>query len=78
MNTADKLTLTVRALPSEKSKVLLKIETTGNKRISFSPEDTKNLMAGRYSADIQLNDAYGNVYTIWPKLTGEARYDVAN
>lgn len=75
----DVLTLTVRALPSSESPVLLQIDAQpGSRRIVFGHEDTAELDVGRYSADVQLTTAEGKRYTVWPTITGSGRYVVKN
>lgn len=71
----DVYTLTVRELPSRESAVLLEIPgAPGSNRIPIRHEDTADLQVGRYSADVQLTTADGRRQTIWPELTGSARY----
>ena len=71
----DVLTLTVRALPSAQSPVLIQIDALpGSNRIVFSSDDTAELDVGRYSADVQLTTAEGRRYTIWPTIAGSGRY----
>ena len=75
----DVLTLTVRALPSADSPVLIQIDALpGSNRIVFRHEDTAELDVGRYSADVQLTTAEGKRYTVWPTITGSGRYVVKN
>ena len=75
----DELTLTVRALPSAQSPVLLQIDALpGSNRIVFRHEDTAELDVGRYSADVQLTTADGKRYTVWPTITGSGRYVIKN
>ena len=75
----DVLTLTVRALPSAASPVLMQIDSApGSRRIVFSHADTAELDVGRYSADVQLTTAEGKRYTVWPTIMGSGRYVVKN
>lgn len=79
MGENDILTLTVREMPSTEFPVLLAVNgLPGSKRILIRSEDTEGLEPGRYSADVQLTDGNGNVYTVWPELEGSARYKVKN
>ena len=79
MQAGDVLTLTVRALPSADSPVLIQIDALpGSNRIVFRHEDTAELTVGRYSADVQLTTAEGKRYTVWPTITGSGRYVVKN
>lgn len=76
---ADVLTLTVRALPSAESPVLIQIDSLpGSNRIVLRHEDTSDLEVGRYSADVQLTTADGKRYTIWPSVSGSGRYVAKN
>lgn len=75
----DVLTLTVRALPSAESPVLIQIDSMpGSNRIVLRHEDTAEMNVGRYSADVQLTTADGKRYTIWPSVSGSGRYVVKN
>ena len=77
MQSEDVLTLTVRSVPSDKSPVLIQIDSLpGSNRIVIGHADTAELNAGRYSADVQLNTADGKRYTIWPVLSGNQRYEM--
>lgn len=79
MGENDVLTLTVREQPSTDFPVLLQVNgLPGSKRILIRSEDTEGLEPGRYSADVQLTDGNGNIYTVWPELEGSARYKVKN
>lgn len=72
----DVLTLTVRALPSDQSPVLIQIDSLpGSNRIVIGHEDTVELDVGRYSADVQLTTAEGRRHTVWPTLSGNLRYE---
>ena len=61
----DTITFTVRQKPTKDSDVLIQVETT-TMDIPISPSDTANVKPGKYSADIELKTAYGDIYTIWP------------
>lgn len=63
MQTGDTLTLTVRQLADDTSAVLLQAESD-NTQLHLTPEQTKQLSAGKYSYDIQLSTASGDVYTV--------------
>lgn len=79
MGADDLLTLTLRALPDSASPVLLMVSgAPGADIIPLRPEDTQALDVGEYSADVQLNTAAGDVYTVWPILEGRARTRVRN
>lgn len=60
----DKLTITVRELPTEDSPILLQATTTTN---TFDiPRSMTNIPAGRYTCDIQLDTRFGKRYTVFP------------
>ena len=63
----DTITFTVRKIAKEESPVIISITSISN-RIVISHEDTNNADVGKYSADIQLNTASGDIITIWPKF----------
>ena len=75
----DVLTLTVRALPSAESAVLIEIDSLpGSNRIVIRHDDSVGLAVGRYSADVQLTTADGMRNTIWPQIGGSGRYVIKN
>lgn len=79
LQAADVLTLTVRAVPSDQSPVLIQVDSLpGVNRIVLRHDDTAELNVGRYSADVQLTTADGKRYTVWPAITGSGRYVVKN
>lgn len=79
MGENDALTLTVREQPSAEFPVLIAVNSApGSARILIRSEDTAGMEPGRYSADVQLTDGSGNIYTVWPQLEGSARYKVKN
>lgn len=63
MQAGDKLTLTVRQLADDTSAVLLQTESDST-QLHLLPAQTKQLTAGKYSYDIQLSTASGDVYTV--------------
>ena len=63
MQAGDKLTLTVRQLADDTSAVLLQTESD-SAQLHLLPAQTKQLSAGKYSYDIQLSTASGDVYTV--------------
>lgn len=63
----DKIILSVRKIASAAYDLVFSIESTTG-RIIISHEDTADKEVGKYSADIQLNTASGERYTIWPKF----------
>ena len=67
MEDQDTLTLTVRALPSEKLPALLTLTSApGSRRLVLRGADTESLAPGKYSCDIQLNRADGRRHTVFP------------
>ena len=79
MDSNDYLIFAVRELPSPDSPVLLSIASDhGVNKIVFSHDDTKDMDIGFYSAEIQLMTSDGMIYTVWPKLTGNARTSKSN
>lgn len=79
MDSNDYLIFAVREVPSPESPVLLSIESErGVNRIVFSHDDTTDMAIGFYSAEIQLMTSDGMIYTVWPKLTGNARTSKSN
>lgn len=77
MNEGETLTLTVRATPDEASPVLAEI-ITDTDVFSIHHEDTMNIAAGSYSADIQLLQYDGKRVTVWPTIVGSNRTRVHN
>lgn len=65
MGEGDRLVFTVRQKPIASSQVLVQVESDTT-TIQFAPEDTRNVPAGKYSADIELRTAGGDIFTIWP------------
>ena len=64
----DKFIFSVRKIASAGSELVFAVETTTN-RIVLSHEDTADKEVGKYSADVQLNTANGDRYTIWPQFS---------
>ena len=63
MQTGDRLTLTVRQQADENSAVLLQAESSTT-QLHLLPAQTKQLSVGKYSYDVQLSTASGDVYTV--------------
>ena len=75
----DVFILTVKRLPSADSPVLLSVRSApGSARIVLAPEDTRDIPAGLYSADIELRTEDGAVYTVFPTLDAVPRGRTAN
>ena len=69
----DTLTLTVRALPSERLPALLTLTSApGSRRLVLRGADTAHLAPGKYSCDIQLKCADGRRHTVFPAAGPEA------
>lgn len=66
MQPGDVLTLTVRQRPVASSQALIE-KSSSTTTITLEPEDTANIPAGKYSADIELRMANGDIFTIWPE-----------
>lgn len=77
LRTGDSLTLTVRALPTSESTVLLTATSTTSS-ITLTHATTTLLEVGQYSADIELKLTDGTRITVWPTLTGNARFKEKN
>jgi len=77
MQTGDSLTLTVRAVPTAESAVLLTATSTTS-TITLTHAMTALLEVGQYSADIELTLSNGTKITVWPLLTGNARFKEKN
>ena len=65
MQEGDTLTLTVRGLPDDSSPVLL-TATSVTSTIVIPSSDTSSLTVGEYSCDVQLKNAAGHRYTLYP------------
>lgn len=76
MRDGDKLVMQVRALPSEESESVFKVESDSN-QITISHDDTSGAQVGMYSADIELQSG-GSRRTIWPLLNKRKRSKVNN
>lgn len=77
MTAEDTIELTVRALPTSESPVILHaVSAPGINQIVLHGEDTQ-IAPGRYTADIQLNHN-GCRYTIWPELDATKDYKIKN
>lgn len=77
MTAEDTIELTVRALPTSESPVILHaVSSPGINQIVLHGEDTQ-ITPGRYTADIQLNHN-GCRYTIWPELDVTKDYKIKN
>lgn len=69
----DELTLTIRERAESESPVLLQLHSlTGS--FTFNPQDTKNIPVGKYSFDVQLTMAGGEIHTVIPR-TGDENYE---
>lgn len=60
----DTLTLTVRSAID--APVSFQKTVTGSKTLRIAPEDTANLIVGRYVYDVEIRTASGDVYTVIP------------
>ena len=73
----DSLTLTVRAVPAADSPVLLTAASAAS-AITLTHSMTAQMEVGQYSADVELTLANGSRITVWPVLTGNARFKKKN
>lgn len=71
----DTLTLTVRKNPRDKTIVLQK-SVVGSGNFYIAPEDTQEISFGKFSYDIQLTTAGGDVYTVITPNTFEILEEV--
>lgn len=79
MGDEEYLIFSVREKPTDESPLLIEVESEkGSNRIPIKHEDTADLDAGFYSADIQLMTEDGQRVTVWPKLTGSQRTSTSN
>lgn len=67
MEAGDTLIFTVRELPDITSPVLFQT-TSDNNFITINAADMKNIPAGKYSCDVQLNSRFGKIHTVYPLL----------
>lgn len=69
LDLGDTVYFTVKTSPNLKTKIMQKVITEFNEGLAvipINPIDTKDLMVGTYTYDIQLNRANGDVKTIIP------------
>ena len=65
MQAEDTLTLAVKITTRAKECLLRKV-IKGNNVFHIKPEDTKDLIFGRYVYDVQIDTADGDSYTVIP------------
>lgn len=75
VNEDDIISMTIRKDADDEDVILYLIASNDN-YIIFNPDDTKNLKAGYYIYDIQLETSEGEVYTIIPESTFELMREV--
>lgn len=71
----DVITLTVRSTADTSFPVLLQVRSQpGSDRIVILSQDTKDILPGKYSADLQLNiDGGPQAITFWPEPPAKKR-----
>lgn len=72
MVAGETLTMTVRELPTEDSEILMQIVSESN-AFKIKHVDTCNIPIGKYSFDVQLNDRYGDIHTVFPILNSHGK-----
>ena len=69
----------LKETPTDEAAVLLEIlSEPGTNIIRFQHNDTKDMMVGFYSAEVQLMTSDRQRITVWPKLMGNARTSKSN
>lgn len=67
---ADILTFSIKKTTNDRTHALQK-RVTGSNIFHIEPQDTENLMFGKYKYDVELTTANGDVYTVIPPTTFE-------
>lgn len=75
MSTTDTLTFSVKKNTRETEYIFQKV-ITGVNTFRIEPSDTDELAFGKYTYDVQLNTANGDVYTVIPPSTFEVLTEV--
>lgn len=79
MTEHEYLIFSVREKASLDSPILLEIDSElGSNDILFTHDDTKDMLPGFYSAEVQLMTDDAKRITVWPKLEGNSRTSSAN
>ena len=79
MTANEYLIFSVREKASLESPLLLEIESERQSNdIIFTHDDTKDMLPGFYSAEVQLMADDGKRITVWPKLEGNSRTSASN
>lgn len=79
MQSGDRLTMTIRELPTIESPILLSVNSQyGSNRILLRPEDTIGMAVGLYSCDIQMVTQNHEVYTVYPTFDTVPRKKIKN
>ena len=79
MGNNEYLILNVREKASEESDLLIDLRSEfGSNEIVFSHADTKDLLPGYYSAEIQFMGEDGKRITVWPKMEGNNKTSQSN
>lgn len=79
MTAHEFLIFSVREKASLESPLLLEITSDlASNDINFAHDDTKDMVPGFYSAEVQLMTDDGKRITVWPKLEGNSRTSASN
>lgn len=68
LQAGDKLTFTVKTAPSKESPALIQKTISSGNTFIIVPNDTRDLDVGKYSFDIQLERANGEIHTVFPPI----------
>lgn len=79
MGSNEYLIFNVREKASEQSELLIDLRSElGSNEIVFSHDDTKDLLPGYYSAEVQFMGEDGKRITVWPKQEGNSKTSQSN
>lgn len=79
MGPNEYLIFNVREKASEESELLIDLRSElGSNEIVFAHDDTKDLLPGYYSAEVQFMGEDGKRITVWPKQEGNAKTSQSN
>lgn len=79
MGNNEYLILNVREKANEESPLLIDLRSElGSNEIIFSHDDTKDLLPGCYSAEIQFMGEDEKRITVWPKMEGNSKTSQSN
>ena len=79
MGNNEYLILNVREKANEESPLLIDLRSElGSNEIVFSHDDTKDILPGYYSAEIQFMGEDEKRITVWPKMEGNNKTSQSN